>query len=114
MGLWFDDPRDLMLESVQQSGRLDTGIGCLMTLSTGEKIPDPKSFNKHRQRLRQAQKALSRNQNRSRNQAQARLKIARIHQPISHSRKDHWHKRTTRLIRENQTIAVVTFLSGCR
>jgi putative transposase len=49
---------------------------------------------------------LSRKQKGSRNREKARLKVARIQQQISDSRKDHLHKLTTRLIRENQTIAV--------
>ena len=32
--------------------------------------------------------------------------MARLHQKISDSRKDHLHKLTTQLVRENQTIAV--------
>lgn len=102
----FDDPRDLTLEPVAQSVGLDVGITSLITLSTGEKVANPKHFNKHFKRLRWAQKALSRKLKGSRNWDKARIKVARIHQQISNSRKDHLHKLTTRLIRENQTIAV--------
>ncbi len=49
---------------------------------------------------------MSRKQKASRNRDKARLKVARIQAKISDSRKDHTHKLTTRLIRENQTIAV--------
>ncbi|MBW4683285.1 MAG: transposase [Microcoleus vaginatus WJT46-NPBG5] len=102
----FDEPRNLKLEPVAQSVGLDVGISSLVTLSTGEKIANPKHFNRHYKRLRRAQKALSRKQKGSRNREKARLKVARIHQQITNSRKDHLHKLTTRLIRENQTIAV--------
>ena len=108
ISLRFDDPRDLKLEPSNQSIGVDAGITSLVTLSNGEKVANPKHFDRHYRRLRRAQKALSRKQKGSRNRDKARLKVARIHQQISNSRKDHLHKLTTRLIRENQTIAVET------
>ena len=72
----------------------------------GEKIANPKTFDKHYQKLRKAQKSLSHKQKASQNRDKARLKVARIQAKISDSRKDHLHKPTTRLIRENQTIVV--------
>jgi putative transposase len=106
VSLRFADPRDLSLQPAQQSVGLDAGISSLITLSTGKKVANPKHFDRHYQRLRKAQKSLSRKQKGSRNREKARLKVARIQQKISDSRKDHLHKLTTRLIRENQTIAV--------
>lgn len=106
ISLRFDDPRDLQLKPVDQSVGLDAGITSLVTLSTGEKIANPKHFDRHHKRLRKAQKALSRKEKGSRNRDKARIKVARIQQQISNSRKDHLHKLTTRLVRENQTIAV--------
>jgi len=106
VSLRFDDPRALTLNPVEQSVGIDAGISSLVTLSTGEKVANPKHFNCHHKRLRKAQKALSRKQKGSRNRDKARLKVARIQQKISNSRKDHLHKLTTRLIRENQTIVV--------
>ncbi len=106
VSLRFVDPRDLTLTPVAQSVGLDAGISSLVTLSTGEKVANPQHFGQHRQRLRRAQKALSRRQKGSRNRDKARVKVARIQQKISNSRTDHLHKLTTRLVRENQTIAV--------
>ena len=106
ISLRFVDPRDLTLKPTAQSVGLDAGISSLVTLSTGEKVANPKHFNRHYKQLRRAQKALSRKQKGSRNREKVRLKVARIQQKISNSRKDHLHKLTTRLIRENQTIAV--------
>jgi len=106
ISLRFDDPRDLKLEPSGQSIGVDAGITSLVTLSNGEKVANPKHFDRHYRRLRRAQKALSRKQKGSRNRDKARIKVARIHQQISNSREDHLHKLTTRLIRDNQTIAV--------
>ncbi|BAC08516.1 RNA-guided endonuclease InsQ/TnpB family protein [Thermosynechococcus vestitus] len=106
ISLRFDDPRELTLQPVDPSVGLDVGISSLITLSTGEKIANPKHFNRYYKRLRKAQRSLSRKQKGSRNWHKARLKVAKIHQKISDSRKDHLHQLTTRLIRENQTIVI--------
>jgi putative transposase len=110
-GRWFvslriDDPTDEKLEPVDRSVGLDVGISSLVTLSTGEKIANPKGFDKHYRKLKKAHKSLSRKHKASRNRDKARLKVARIQAKISDSRKDHLHKLTTRLVRGNQTIAV--------
>ncbi|MDJ0674211.1 MAG: RNA-guided endonuclease TnpB family protein [Calothrix sp. MO_167.B42] len=110
-GRWFaslriDDPTDKAMQPVDSAVGLDVGIGSLVTLSTGEKITNPKAFGKHYQKLKRVQKSLSRKQKGSRNRDKARLTVARIQAKISDSRKDHLHKLTTRLVRENQTIAV--------
>ncbi len=110
-GRWFvslriDGLTDEKLQPVDSAVGLDVGISSQVTLSTGEKIANPKAFDKYYQKLKRAQKSLSRKQKASRNRDKARLKVARIQAKISDSRKDHTHKLTTRLIRENQTIAV--------
>ena len=102
----FVDFRDLSLPKTDNAVGIDLGISSLVTLSTGEKVSNPKTFDRHYQRLRFAQKALSRKQKGSKNRDKARRKVARIQQQISNSRQDHLHKLTTRLIRENQTIVV--------
>nr|WP_227517658.1 transposase [Thermostichus lividus] len=102
----FDDPRDLTLPPSTNAVGLDVGISSLVTLSTGEKVANPKHLDQRDKQLRRAQKALSRKQKGSRNREKARLNLARIHQQIANARQDHLHRVTTRLIRENQTIAV--------
>ena len=85
---------------------LDLGITTLMALSNGEKIVNPKTFKAKRRKLRKAQKALSRKKKGSNNRHKARLKVAKVHAEISDARNDFLHKLTTRLVRENQVIAV--------
>ncbi|GCL52669.1 transposase [Microcystis aeruginosa NIES-3804] len=77
-----------------------------MITSDGDKVSNPKHFKKHYRRLRKAQKNLSRKQKDSKNREKAKIKVARIHAQITDSRKDHLHKLTTQLVRENQTIVV--------
>lgn len=87
---------------------LDLGVTSLVTLSTGEKISNPKTFKAKHKKLKKLQKALARKQKGSNNRYKARLKVARAYAEITDARKDFLHKLTTRLIRENQTIAVET------
>lgn len=85
---------------------IDLGISALLTLNTGEKVTNPKGFKAKLKKLRKAQKALSRKQKGSNNRHKARLRVARVRAEIADARKDNLHKLTTRLVRENQTIAV--------
>ncbi|MHC5718222.1 MAG: RNA-guided endonuclease InsQ/TnpB family protein [Nostoc sp.] len=92
-------------ESLTQVG-IDLGITSLVALSTGEKIANPKSFKAKKAKLSKAQKALIRKRCGSNNRHKARRKVAKVHAQISDARNDFLHKLTTRLVRENQTIAV--------
>jgi putative transposase len=85
---------------------VDAGITSLYTLSTGEKISNPRHEKKDRARLARAQRVLARKQKGSANRAKARLKVARVHARIADRRRDHLHKLSTRLVRENQVIAI--------
>ncbi|NEP45751.1 MAG: IS200/IS605 family element transposase accessory protein TnpB, partial [Okeania sp. SIO2H7] len=85
---------------------IDLGIASLLILSDGTKITNPKPFRAKRRKLRKAQKALARKQKGSNNRYKARLKVACIHAEIADARQDHLHKLTTKIVRENQTIAI--------
>jgi len=85
---------------------IDLGVSSLVTLSTGEKIANPKTFKAKYKRLRRAQKALSRKLKGSSNRHKARLKVAKLQAEIADTRKDFLHKLTTQLVRDNQVIAV--------
>ncbi|WP_427168970.1 RNA-guided endonuclease InsQ/TnpB family protein (plasmid) [Streptomyces sp. C1-1] len=85
---------------------LDAGITCLVTLSTGEKITNPKHERRDRARLARAQRELSRKTKGSANGEKARRKVARVHARIADRRRDFLHKLSTRLVRENQTVVI--------
>ncbi|RSZ63926.1 transposase [Corynebacterium hylobatis] len=85
---------------------IDAGITTLYTLSTGEKITNPRHEKKDREKLARAQRQLSKRQKGSKNRDKARRKVARIHARIADRRRDHLHKLSTRLVRENQVIAI--------
>ncbi|MCY7368023.1 MAG: transposase [Chamaesiphon sp.] len=109
-GRWFvsllvDTNIPQLPKSDKQIG-LDVGITSLITTSNGDKVNNPKHFKQLRKKLKRVQKALSRKQKGSNNRYKARIEVARVHAQITDARKDFWHKLTTQLVRENQTIVV--------
>jgi len=109
-GRWFVSLLvDQTIEALPQIDKaigIDAGVTSLIATSDGEKVANPKHFKRLRFNLRQAQKALSRRVKGSNNREKARHKVAKILVSIADARKDFLHKLTTRLVRENQTIAV--------
>jgi putative transposase len=87
---------------------IDLGLTHFAILSTGEKIGSPKTFRQHESRLAKLQGRLAKKKLGSKNRAKAKLKVARLHAQIADSRRDFLHKLSTRLINENQVIAVET------
>ncbi|WP_069765090.1 RNA-guided endonuclease TnpB family protein [Streptomyces sp. LUP47B] len=85
---------------------LDAGITSLVTLSTGERVANPKHERRDRARLAHAQRELSRKAKGSANREKARRKVARVHARIADRRRDFLHKLSTRLVRENQTVVI--------
>ncbi|GAB3220751.1 RNA-guided endonuclease TnpB family protein [Glycomyces halotolerans] len=85
---------------------VDAGLTALFTLSTGERIANPRHERNDRDRARRCQKELSRKTKGSKNWVKAQVKLARAHARIADRRRDFLHKLTTRLVNENQVIAV--------
>lgn len=87
---------------------IDLGLTHFAILSTGEKIASPKAFATNEKKLAKAQRVLAKKQKGSANRKKAKLKVARLHAKIADTRKDFLHKLSTRLINENQVIAIET------
>ena len=85
---------------------LDAGLNHLLTDSEGRRYTNPKHEQRERKRLAKAQRALAHKKKGSKNREKARLKVARIHARIADRRRDHLHKITTNLIRENQAVMI--------
>jgi len=94
------------LPPIEKHLGLDMGISALVTTSDGEKVTNPKAYRASKRKLAHAQKHFARKMKASKNYYKAKRKIARIHRKISDIRKDQLHKLTTRLVRENQSIAI--------
>ncbi|WP_326793264.1 transposase [Streptomyces sp. NBC_00841] len=111
-GRWFvsmlcDDPTVKPLPATDAAVGVDVGLNHLLTLSTGEKIANPRHERTDRARLAKAQRTLARKaRGDGANRRKARLKVAKIHARIADRRRDGLHKLTTRLVRENQTIVI--------
>lgn len=110
-GRWFvsllvEDPTIQALNPADKQVGLDAGITSLVTTSDGEKVANPKHFERLRRKLRRVQKALSRTTSGSNNREKARHEVAKVQARITDARNDFLHQITTRLVRENQTIAV--------
>ncbi|MFD5175756.1 RNA-guided endonuclease InsQ/TnpB family protein [Nocardia sp. NPDC058379] len=94
------------LPSTPNTIGVDVGLSSLAALSTGEKIANPRYERVDRRKLAKAQRDLARKVLGSSNREKARRKVARIHARISDRRTDFLHKLSTRLIRENQAVAI--------
>ncbi|MFI5878871.1 RNA-guided endonuclease InsQ/TnpB family protein [Streptomyces sp. NPDC051554] len=109
-GRWFVsllcDDRITPAPATKNAVGIDAGITSLVTLSTGEKVTNPRHERRDRARLAKAQRELSRKAKGSANGEKARRKVARVHARIADRRRDHLHKLTTRLVRENQTVVI--------
>ena len=85
---------------------IDLGLSHFAILSTGEKIASPNTFRRNETKLAKLQRRLAKKTKGSNRRKKAKLKVARLHAKIADSRRDFLHKLSTRLINENQVIAV--------
>lgn len=85
---------------------IDLGVKDLAVLSTGEKIPAPRTLRKYELRLRRLDKELSRRKKGGRNWQKTKAKLARLHERIANIRKDFTHNLTAGLVRRFKLIAV--------
>ena len=85
---------------------IDLGLTHFAILSTGEKIAAPNTFRKNEAKLAKLQRRLAKKTKGSNRRKKAKLRVAKLHAKIADSRRDFLHKLSTRLINENQVIAV--------
>jgi putative transposase len=85
---------------------VDLGLKDLATLSTGERIRNPKRYHGRLRYLRQQQRCFARRQPRSRRREKQRLRVARAHARVRQERQSALHALTTRLVREFDLICI--------
>jgi len=85
---------------------IDLGLTHFAILSTGEKIAAPNMFRRHEAKLAKLQRRLAKKQKGSARRVKAKRKVARLHAKVADARRDFLHKLSTRLINENQVIAI--------
>lgn len=94
------------LPKINEKIGVDVGLKEFAICSDGYRVSNPKFLRKSEKRLKKLQKDLSRKQKGSNNRYKARLKVAKLHEKLSNQRKDFLQKLSTKLIRENQSIAI--------
>ncbi|MDY0386558.1 MAG: IS200/IS605 family element RNA-guided endonuclease TnpB [Methanolobus sp.] len=87
---------------------IDVGIKEFAVLSNGEKVENPKYLRNSMKRLNVLQRRMSKKQKGSKNKNKARLALSLLHEKISKQRADFQHKLSSKLISENQALALET------
>ncbi|MFE0799604.1 RNA-guided endonuclease InsQ/TnpB family protein [Streptomyces sp. NPDC058812] len=85
---------------------IDLGLTHFAVLSDGTKVDSPRFLRRAEKKLKKAQRELSRTQKGSKNRDKARLKVARAHAKVADARREFHHRLSTKLLSDNQGIAV--------
>lgn len=94
------------LSMVDKTVGVDVGLKEFAICSDGFRVENPKYLRKSEVKLKKLQRQLSRKQFGSKNYEKNRIKLANLHEKISNQRKDFLHKLSSKLINENQVIAI--------
>jgi putative transposase len=100
---------DLHQHEVNHEGKvlgIDVGLTDLAVTSDGSKFSNPKHVKSAERNLKRKQQSLSRKVKGSKSRNKARVLVAKAHERVANARKDYLHKLSTRLVNENQVIAV--------
>lgn len=85
---------------------IDLGLTHFAILSSGEKVENPRLHKKMLRKIKKANRRLSKAKKDSNRRKRRKLKLARLHARVKDRRTDFFHKLTTKLVRENQALAV--------
>jgi putative transposase len=99
------DPDQALPGTDAQVG-IDLGLSHFAILSDGTKIDAPRFLRRAEKKLKKEQRHLSRKTKGSNNRTKARIKVARAHTRVADARREFHHQLSTRIIRENQAVAV--------
>jgi putative transposase len=95
-----------VLSPMDHSCGIDLGLTHFAILSTGEKIENPRLHSKMLRKIKLANRRLAKAKKDSNRRKKRKFKLAKLHAKVKDQRTDFLHKLTTRLVRENQTLAV--------
>jgi putative transposase len=85
---------------------IDVGLKYFATLSSGEKIKNPRFLLKSIVKLKRLSRKHSKKKSGSNNKNKSRITLARQHEKVANQRNDFLHKVSTRIVRDNQTVCV--------
>ncbi|MFN5891409.1 MAG: RNA-guided endonuclease InsQ/TnpB family protein, partial [Dolichospermum sp.] len=93
------------IDAKNQSIGIDLGIKTFAVMSNGEKAQSP-DYSKLDRKIRKLQKKLARQPKDSQRRNKTRIKIAKLHNRITDTRKDFLHKLSAKIISENEVIVL--------
>jgi putative transposase len=93
------------IDAKNQSIGIDLGIKTFAVMSNGEKAQSP-DYSKLNKKIRKLQKKLARQLKDSKRRNTTRIRIAKLHNQITDTRKDFLHKLSTKIVSENQAIVL--------
>ena len=96
-------------ETLPETGAVvgvDLRLSHFAILSDGTKIDSPRFLRRAERKLKKAQQNLSRKAKGSKNRTKARIKVARAHGAVADARREFHHQLSTKVVRENQAVAV--------
>ena len=99
---------DTFTDSLPNKIGIDVGIKHFYTDSNGVIIDSPSPLHKFADKLAKEQRKLARKLPKSNNREKQRIKVAKIYDKITNIRNDFLHKLSTKLVNENQVIAIET------
>jgi len=85
---------------------IDMGLTHFATLSTGEKIENPRYLERTLRRIKRLQRKLSRKVKGSKNYQKLAKRLAKLYEKVKNQRDDFLHKLSKKLIGDNQAVIV--------
>ncbi len=109
-GKWFAIVQaEINKEPLPETGRavgIDVGINHFCVDSDGKAFENPKFIDRTLEKIKKAQKELSRKQKNSKRREKARLKLAKLHEKLSNQRMDFLHKLSRYYVNNYDVICV--------
>jgi putative transposase len=110
VGNWYAcfscDVEPILLPENPKAIGIDVGLSSFATLSTGDKIANPRFFRQSEKELAKTQRKLSKAERGTPERAKRRLAVARVHERIANRRRDFAHKLSRQLVNEYGIIAL--------
>lgn len=94
------------LRKIKKVVGIDVGLESFATLSTGEKIENPRFFKASEIKLAKAQRRLSKTEKETPDRKKQHKKVAYLHEKIGNKRNDFAHKLSRKLVDKYQIIAL--------
>ena len=100
------DVSEEVAPQTQSSCGIDLGLSYFCILSTAEKVENPNPHKKMLRKIKKANRKLAKAKKDSNRRKKRKLRLAKLHSVVKDQRADFLHKLTTRLVRENQALAI--------